>query len=129
MTRSMTNRITFCTVTRSPRQAGQAMVEFALVIVFIFLLFVSILQMILLMYAYNTLAESAKEGVRFAVVHGTGLSAAKCSGPGTVASVTPSVACADPNGANIVRQVGVFAGLSFQNISNTNERVFRAFRQ
>jgi hypothetical protein len=105
------------------------MVEFALVIVFVFLLFVSILQMILLMYAYNTLADAAKEGVRYAIVHGTGLGAANCSGPGTVASVTPAVACADLPGAKVVTAVigGTgcaptcgLASLSFQNISSTN---------
>jgi len=38
------------------------MVEFALVVTFIFVLFLGILQMILLMYAYNTLALSQQRG-------------------------------------------------------------------
>ena len=110
-------------------QSGQAMVEFALVIVFVFLVFLSILQMILLMYAYNTFADAAKEGVRYAIVHGTGLGAANCSGPGTVASITPAVACTDATGANVVSAViggstcaptcGL-ASFSFQAISSTN---------
>jgi hypothetical protein len=111
-------------------ESGQAMVEFALVITFIFLLFAAILQMILLMYTYNTLADAAKEGMRYAVVHGTGSGTTGCSGPGTVASVTPAVTCPnDPNGTKVVTAVfggttcyptcGV-AGLSFQNISSTN---------
>ena len=58
------------------RQSGQAMVEFMLTIVIVFIVFVSMLQMIMLMYAYNTLADAAKEGVRYAVVHGTGLATA-----------------------------------------------------
>ena len=62
-------------------QSGQAMVEFALVIVFVFLVFLSILQMILLMYAYNTFADAAKEGVRYAIVHGTGLEPPIVAGP------------------------------------------------
>lgn len=95
------------------------MVEFALVVTFIFLLIVGILQMILLMHAYNTLADSAKEGVRYAIVHGTGLGAANCSGPGTAPSTTPSVACTnDATGSVYVKpQVMAFAGLSFQNIN------------
>jgi len=96
------------------------MVEFILVVVFIFVLFVSILQMILLMHAYNTLADAAKEGVRYAIVHGTGLGAAGCSGPGTVASVTPAVSCTDSPGANVVTAAANFAGLGFQNISTSN---------
>ena len=119
---------------QNPRQhneSGQAMVEFALVIVFVFIVFISMLQMILLMYAYNTLADAAKEGIRYAIVHGTGLGAANCSGPGTVASITPPVACTDSPGANVVSAViggnacapsptcGL-AGLSFQAISSTN---------
>src|SRR5262250_2897049 len=71
-------------------EGGQAMVEFILVIVFVFLLFVSALQMILLMSSYNTVADAAKEGVRYAIVHGTGNS--NCSGPGIAGQVT----CPDP---------------------------------
>jgi Flp pilus assembly pilin Flp len=123
-------RITYSNRRMRRRQAGQAMVEFALVIVFIFVLFVGILQMILLMYSYNTLADAAKEGMRYAVVHGTGLGAANCSGPGTIASANPAFTCTgDPNGSNVVTAVlggstckptcGL-GGFSFQSISTTN---------
>ncbi|HZP16903.1 MAG TPA: TadE family protein, partial [Terriglobales bacterium] len=117
---------------RGQREEGQAMVEFALVITFVFLLFVSILQMILYMYAYNTLADAAKEGVRYAIVHGTGSGAGSCSGPGTATGVTPAVSCtSDPNGTYVVTAVigrnralcGPTcgnAGYSFQNIATTN---------
>jgi|KBSMisStaDraftv2_1062788.scaffolds.fasta_scaffold47376_1 Flp pilus assembly protein TadG len=112
-------------------ESGQAMVEFALVITFIFLLFVSIVQMILYMYAYNTLADAAKEGVRYAIVHGTGIGGAACSGPGTATGVTPSVTCTDASGTNVVNAVVGptagscnptcgFAALSFQNIATAN---------
>ena len=124
------NQGTYLRRHQSAGEVGQAMVEFALVITFIFLVFVGILQMILLMYTYNTLADAAKEGMRYAVVHGTGLGTAGCSGPGTVASVTPAVTCtSDPNGTNVVTAVfggGTcyptcgLAGLSFQSISSTN---------
>src|SRR5579864_1540756 len=94
------------------RESGQAMVEFMLVIVFIFVLFVSLLQMILLMYAYNTLADAAKEGVRYAIVHGTGNT--NCSGPG----ITGQVTCPDASPYNTLRQVVVnFASVSFQNVT------------
>jgi len=103
-------------------ESGQAMVEFMLVISVIFILFVSMLQTILLLYAYNTLADAAKEGVRYAVVHGTGIGTGLCSGPGTIASVTPAVTCTDSAGSNVVTTVTNFAGVSFQSISSTNNQ-------
>jgi hypothetical protein len=96
------------------------MVEFALVTTFIFLLFVSVLQMILLMHAYNTLADAAKEGVRYAVVHGTQNSI--CSGPGNPNS-SPVITCTDSSGANVTSTAANFAGLSFQNILTTEVQV------
>jgi Flp pilus assembly protein TadG len=92
---------------------GQALVEFALTILFIFLLFVGMLEMIFLMYAYNTLADAAKEGIRYAVVHGTGNS--NCSGPG-LPSATPPVTCSDTAGNNVKTAVTNFAGLSMQSV-------------
>src|SRR5215467_3551434 len=77
------------------------MVEFALVIVFLFVVFISILQMIMLMYAYSTLANSAKEGIRYAIVHGTGNT--NCSGPGTTGP--PAVTCSDTTGNNVIHAV------------------------
>lgn len=99
---------------RNPNR-GQAMVEFTFVIVFVFLLFVGILQMILLMHAYNTLADAAKEGIRYAIVHGTENS--NCSGPGNP-NVNPVIPCtADPSGRNVITTVLNFGGLSFQNLN------------
>jgi Flp pilus assembly protein TadG len=50
---------------------GQAQVEFALVIVFLMILILSMLELMTLMHTYNVLADAAKEGLRYAVVHGT----------------------------------------------------------
>ena len=106
-------------------ESGQAMIEFALVITAVFLVFLSMIQMIMLMYAYTTLADAAKEGLRYAIVHGTGNT--NCSGPGST-----SVTCPDITGANVVTAVigGTtcsptcgFAGLSFQNIQTTDVTV------
>lgn len=98
-------------------EQGQAMVEFMLVIIFIFVLFISMIQMILLMHAYNTLADSAKEGVRYAIVHGTQNS--NCSGPNS------STICTTPDttGANVQTAVTNFAGLSFQNVTSAEVQV------
>lgn len=93
---------------------GQALVEFTLTILFIFLVFVGLLEMIFLMYAYNTLADSAKEGIRYAIVHGTGNT--NCSGPGT--SGPPAVACSDTTGANVKSAV-IDGRLSNGTLTNT----------
>jgi hypothetical protein len=112
---------------RKERDAGQAMVEFILTIALVFLVFVSMVQMILLMHAYNTLADAAKEGVRNAIVHGTGFGGG-CSGPGSV-NLTPSVSCTDTstNCAShcdrVVTAVTNFTSVSFQSISSSNVTV------
>ena len=90
-----------------------------LVTIFPLVLFVSILQMILLMHAYNTLADAAKEGIRYQVVHGTGNS--NCSGPGTTGP--PAVTCSDTTGSNVKTVVTNFASVSFQNIASGNVNV------
>lgn len=98
---------------------GQSIVEFMLVVTFLFIVFISIIQTVLLMYAYTTLANSAKEGVRYAIVHGTGNT--NCSGPGTTGP--PAVTCSDTTGANVQNAVVNFAGLSFQNVQTSNVTV------
>jgi Flp pilus assembly protein TadG len=103
-------------------QAGQAMVEFMLVAIFIVILFASIVQMIMYMYAYTTYADAAKEGVRYAIVHGTGRNAANCSGPGNP-SVTPVLTCIDSAGNNVKDAVVNFGVLSFQNFSRADVTV------
>jgi hypothetical protein len=50
---------------------GQAQVEFALIIVFLMILILGSIELVSLMHTYNVLADSAKEGLRYAVVHGT----------------------------------------------------------
>jgi hypothetical protein len=52
-------------------ERGQGQVEFALVIVFLMVLVLVFIEMITLVHTYNVLADSAKEGVRYAVVHGS----------------------------------------------------------
>jgi Flp pilus assembly protein TadG len=97
---------------RHGSETGQAMVEFMLVIVFLFVLFLSIFQIILLMHAYSTLADAAKEGVRYAIVHGTNNS--QCSGPNS------STFCGSPDPSpyqNVQNVVINFALTSFQNLS------------
>ena len=46
--------------------------EFALVVVLLMVLILSMVELITLIHTYNVLADAAKEGLRYAVVHGTG---------------------------------------------------------
>jgi hypothetical protein len=97
------------------------MVEFALVITFVFLVFASALQMIVLMSAYNTVADAAKDGVRYAFVHVTVNT--NCSGPGNPIS-NPAITCPDTSPYPNVQQAVVnFAALSFQNVSTSDVTV------
>ena len=87
---------------RKRGQRGQAAVEFALIIVFLILLIVGFTEMIMLIYAYNVIADSAKEGVRYAIVHGAGNTGA--SGP--------TCPCAAIDGAAGTGVVKTYAQLS-----------------
>ena len=102
------------TVSFRQREGGQALVEFALMVVFLMLLIVGFLELIMLGYTYNVLADSAKEGVRYAIVHGTDLDSAHCSGPGTTAT-TPPRTCADTSGTNVQAAVTKYARYSLHN--------------
>lgn len=58
---------------------GQATIEFALVAILLLVMVFSIVETIFFISTYNVLADSAKEGVRYAIVHGVNNSQA--SGP------------------------------------------------
>ena len=96
--------------TRFARNRGQSSVEFALTIVFVMIVIFWTVELSMYVYTYSVLANAAKEGVRYAVVHGCGTNSGTCCG-----TCTP--ACADPAGANIVTQVTNFAQLSFHDVS------------
>ena len=90
------------------RQAGQSTVEFALTIIFVMVVLFGAIELTIMIYTYNILADSAKEGVRYAIVHGTGVGAANCSGPGG-----GGVACTDSTGTNVQTVVNNYTRLSF----------------
>ncbi len=90
----------------SPKQAqaGQAVVEFALVILFLMVFLISFLEVTALVYTYSVLADSAKEGVRFGAVHGT--LSSTCNGPGV-----PGVTC-DGGATGVKTAVTTYASSS-----------------
>ena len=53
------------------RERGQALVEFAFTILFVMLLIVGFIELVMMMYTYIVIADAAKEGVRYAEVHGS----------------------------------------------------------
>lgn len=89
------------------RQAGQAVVEFAFIIVFLVVLLMSFVEVTALVYTYSVLAGSAKEGVRYGIVHGT--LSTTCNGPGAV-----GIAC-DAGAAGVRNAVTTFATGSLNN--------------
>ena len=96
--------------TNHHRQAGQSTIEFALTIVIVMIILFGAIEMIVAIYTYNVLADAAKEGVRYAIVHGTGSGATNCSGPGG-----GGVSCADSTGTNIQTVVSNYTRVSFHN--------------
>jgi Flp pilus assembly protein TadG len=86
---------------------GQASVEFVLSVVFLVLFIVGILELILMVYTYSVLADSAKEGVRYAIVHGSGNAAA--SGP--------TCPCSDIDGSAGTGVVKTYAQYSLHDTS------------
>jgi Flp pilus assembly protein TadG len=59
-------------ISRSARrgESGQAIIEFMLSALFLMALIIGFLELVLMVHTYNVLADSAKEGVRYAIVHG-----------------------------------------------------------
>ena len=89
------------------RQAGQAAVEFALIIVFLVVFLMSFVEITALVYTYSVLAASAKEGVRYGIVHGT--LSTTCNGPGAA-----GISC-DAGAAGVKSAVTTFATGSLNN--------------
>jgi Flp pilus assembly protein TadG len=96
------------------RQRGQAAVEFALVVVFLVVLLVSILEMTMFIYTYAALTNAAKEGVRYAIVHGSSAGAAVAGTP--VSSPWPP--CATAATGTLLSTVQTYAALSLHNTSS-----------
>src|SRR5438046_10611008 len=88
-------------------QRGQAMVEFALTIVLLMLMMFAVLELSIFIYTYSVLANAAKEGVRYAIVHGTDNSTP--SGPSSGSASSPPCTASSSNVTNVVNQAKNFA--------------------
>jgi TadE-like protein len=98
---------------------GQAQVEFVLTILFVLLLIFGMIELILLIHTYNVLADSAKEGVRYAIVHGCDFDSANCSGTCAFASPSPPT-CSDAGADNVKAWARNYAVASLQGVSTSD---------
>jgi Flp pilus assembly protein TadG len=71
------------------RQRGQAFVEFLMSALFLLLTIFGAVQLIVIVYTYVTMAQAAKAGVRYAIVHGSDSGLA--SGPSNTTGVENAV--------------------------------------
>lgn len=90
-------------------EGGQAQVEFVASVLFILVLVFSIFEVIMLLYTYNVVADSAKEGVRYGVVHGS-LSSNSTSSSGTST-------CGGSSVPSVSQQVCNYARASFHDVA------------
>jgi Flp pilus assembly protein TadG len=83
------------------------LIEFAFSIWTLLIVAFLIFEFCMTVYTYSVLGNAAREGVRYAIVHGS--DNAICSGPGS--------GCADTLGNNVVGVVRSYASISFHDIS------------
>src|SRR5574341_1103289 len=91
-------------------ERGQAQVEFALSIMVVLFTVFCAWELLMAMYTASVLADAAKEGVRYAIVHGSG--STLCSGPNTSA---PCVN--DPTAVQVANVVKDYAKASLHDVS------------
>lgn len=92
---------------------GSAMVETALSVSLALVLALTVFEFCMMTYTYAVLGDAAREGVRYAIVHGSDNS--DCSGP--------SQGCGDASGANVVAVVKQYAANSLHNLAGMNVQV------
>lgn len=84
------------------RRRGQALVEFALIAPMLFLLIIGIIELGRLVFFYHTINNAAREGARYAIVHGENSPWDRCpSGP----MPPPATNSCDPDGDNVRREI------------------------
>ncbi|MFL5687133.1 MAG: TadE/TadG family type IV pilus assembly protein [Chloroflexota bacterium] len=92
------------TRTRRRRSRAQALVEFALVVPWFFLLLFGIIEAGRFIFYYETLSNATREGARYAIVNGANTLGCPSGPP------APGSSACDTSGANVVarvRQAGI----------------------
>lgn len=99
--------------TRPNPELGASLIEFAFSIAVILFVVFWTWELVMAVYTYSVLSDAAKEGVRYAIVHGSDVGAANCSGP----------KCTDATGANVAATVSEYARYSLHDISSMSVSV------
>ena len=94
-------------------EEGSLVVETALSLLLVIPMVFWMFEMCMLTYTYSVLGDAARQGVRYAIVHGT--DSGNCSGP--------SSGCADTAAANVKSVVTAAAAYSFHDLSKMTVRV------
>jgi Flp pilus assembly protein TadG len=84
---------------RGRRKRGQALVEFALIVPFFFLLLFGIIEAGRFIFYYESLSHATREGARYAIVNGANTLGCP-TGP-----AAPGTSACDTSGANVVARV------------------------
>ena len=72
-------------------RAGQTLVEFSLVFLMSFMLMLAVVEISRMVLVYTTVANAARAGARYAVVHGSNHTGAGANGPSGPANNPPQV--------------------------------------
>jgi Flp pilus assembly protein TadG len=94
-------------------EEGSLVVETALSLLLVIPMVFWMFEMCMLTYTYSVLGDAARQGVRYAIVHGT--DSGNCSGP--------SSGCADSSAANVKSVVTAAAAFSFHDLSKMTVQV------
>ncbi len=98
---------------RFKSEEGSLVVETALSLLLVVPMVFWLFELCMLTYTYSVLGDAARQGVRYAIVHGT--DSGNCSGP--------SSGCGDASGANVVAIVKSAAAYSFHDLANMTVQV------
>jgi Flp pilus assembly protein TadG len=99
---------TFCRIRFLRKQEGSLIIETALSLLVVMPMVFWLFEMCMMTYTSSVLGDAVRQGVRYAIVHGTDSS--NCSGP--------SQGCGDSSGTNVASVVRSAAAYSFHNLSN-----------
>ena len=107
----------------SRQDSGLATVEFILTFFVVVFLIFTILEVFMMMYTYNVLADAAKEGVRYAIVHGGNNSSSSGPSSGTGCGSTCTCTSSSTNVTSVTTVVQNYAKTSFHDISGMTVNV------
>jgi len=95
---------------------GAVEIEFVLSILTVLFTMFWMWEVVMAVYTYSVISDAAREGVRYAIVHG--LKNQNCSGPVPTGFACPAGGTPDPSGAKVVAVVKDYASYSFHDISS-----------